>query len=250
MQPPPGERDLEVDRVIYFTRIKTDRSAWEAIDKDMRVGFSFTQGSDIMRWNIGAGLLYKALNYRASLRFASQVTNNGDGEDRRRADLTGEYQRPLRDRWFWFGSATAETNDELGVDWRLQPKLGAGRYVWQRPRSELVLSAGIAGNLESSTGDLQNDSDQEWSTEAAFGATWTYYKLHSPSSRINVDLEYLPSLSQSGRNRANFDIKLRQEFLKDMFWVLEFWSTYDSDPPPGALSGTDYGITTSLEYLW
>ena len=244
------EQLVEMERVIYFTRIKADRSVWEAMDKDMRIGFSFTQGSDVMRWNVGAGLLYKALNYRTSLRFASQVTNNGQGTDSRRADLTGQFQRLLRNRWFWFAETTAETNDELGVNWRLQPKLGGGRYVWQRRSWELMLTAGLAGNLESSPGNAMVQSDEDWSLEGAFGANWTYFRLRTPSSRVNVSLEYLPSISQGGRNRLNFDTTLRQEFIKDMFWVLEFWSTYDSDPPPGAFSGTDYGITTSLEYLW
>ena len=48
----------------------------------------------------------------------------------------------------------------------------------------------------------------------------------------------------------NLDLTFRQEFVKDMFWVMEFWSTYDNEPPPGAVSGEDYGITTALEYRW
>ena len=74
-------------------------------------------------------------------------------------------------------------------------------------------------------GDVQTDSGQDWSVEGSFGATWTYFKLHTPRSRIATNIEYLPSITQSGRNRLNFDINLRQEFLKDMFWALEFWST-------------------------
>jgi len=245
-----GDERLANETIVYFSRIKADRSLWEGLDKDMRVGFSYTQASDILRWNVGGGLRYKGLSYRTSMHFASQTTDNRDGFDTRRADLSGEYQRLLDNRYFWYGSASMQTNDELGIDLRYLLGVGGGRYVLQRRSTELVIEAGLAGNLEKSTGDSVNTSTRDLTLEGALGAEWTYYKLHTPSSRIQARLDYFPGITQSGRHRANFNVNLKQEFYKDMFWVLEFWSSYDSDPPPGAFSGEDYGVNTSLEYNW
>ena len=245
-----GEQQLAMERIITFSRIKADRSVWEAMDKDLRVGFSFTKGSDIMRWNIGAGLLYKALKYRTSLRFNSMVTNDAQGKDTRRAYITGRYFRLLRNRYFWTISASGQTDDELGIDKRLLISGTGGRFVWQRQQSEFMIALGLAANRESSTGDETNESEQDTSLEGVLEVNWTFFKLHSPSSKINTRLQYYPGITESGRHRANLELNFRQEFVKDMFWVTEFWSSYDSHPPSGAISGEDYGITTSLEYIW
>jgi hypothetical protein len=34
--------------------------------------------------------------------------------------------------------------------------------------------------------------------------------------------------------------------IKDLFWDLNYYNTYDSDPPSGSTSTTDYGVVTSL----
>ena len=48
----------------------------------------------------------------------------------------------------------------------------------------------------------------------------------------------------------NLNINLKQEFVEDLFLNLEFYGSYDSRPPVGAKSTTDYGVITSLQYEW
>ena len=245
-----GDRTVEMDDIVHFTRIKADRSVWEAMDKDLRVGFSYSRSSDIFRWNVGGGLSYKAENYRTSIQGSSLVTNDGQGDDTRRAELTGRFQRYLNNRYLWFANATAETNDALGIDNRFLVGLGAGRYVWQRRASELMLAAGLAGSIENSIGTQSVAGRRETKLEGLLDMDWTFFKLHTPSSRINTSLQYYPGITDSGRHRAILNVSFKQEFIKDFFWNLEFFGSYDSDPPPGAVAGEDYGVTTSLEYDW
>lgn len=218
--------------------------------KDLRIGSSYTQASDVMRWNVGAGLSHKTLTHRASVRTDSLVTNNGNGDDSRRANLTGNFQRYLRNRYFWFASASAQTNDELGVDGRLLVSGGAGRYMIQRRTSELLVALGLVSNYENLSGNLEDDNYDDISLEGLLNIDWTVFKLNTPSSRVSARLNYFPSLSEGGRNHLDLKISLRQEFIKDLFWVVEAFGSHDSRPPPGAISGDDYGITTSLAYEW
>jgi hypothetical protein len=250
VQTTTGEKLLNRDEVVYFSRIKADRSVWEAMDKNLRIGFSFTRASDVLRWNIGAGVLYKALGYRTEFRLDSLVTNNGQGADSRRAIMSANYQRFMRNRYFWFGSGSAQTNDELGIDKRFLVSGGAGRYVYQSRSAELMLAFGLAGNLENSTGNTTNASTHETNLEGLMEIDWTFFKLHSPSSRVKTSLEYFPGITDSGRHRVNLNVNLRQEFIKDLFWNIEMYGSYDNRPPTGAISSEDYGIVTSLEYLW
>ena len=240
---------VDPQRVVYFSRIKAEQSAWQAMDKDLRVGFSYTRASEILRWNVGGGVGYRTRDYRTSLSANSLVTNNRKGEDSRRADVTGDYQRYLQERYFWFASGSGQTNDELGVDRRLLVSGGFGRWIFQNSTSELRVAAGLAGNYENPTGGgPMQDNSSGTSLEGLLDVDWTVFKLNTPSSRIGAKLLYYPGLSDSGRNRVDFKLNLRQEFIKDLFWVLEGYYAHDSDPPPGALSGDDFGITTSLAY--
>ena len=93
-------------------------------------------------------------------------------------------------------------------------------------------------------------SSTDYSLESLLDVDWTVFKLSTPSSRVSAKLEYHPGLTDSGRNRVDFNMNMRQEFIKDLFWVLEGYYSHDSNPPPGAISGDDFGITTSLAYEW
>ena len=239
---------IKPEQVVYFSRIKAKQTVWEAMDKDLRVGFSYTQSSDILRWNIGGSLSFKALDWRTSLTANSLVTNNREGNDSRRADITGSFARYLSNRYFWFTSASGQTNDELGVDGRLLVSGGAGRWIFQKSTSELRVALGLAANYENPTGDPLQDSSSDTTLEGLLDVDWTVFKLSTPSSRVNAKLEYYPGLSESGRNRVDVKVNLRQEFIKDLFWVFEGYYSHDSDPPPGAVSGDDFGVTTSIAY--
>ena len=245
-----GSENVELDRIVYYSRIKSEQSLWDAIDKDLRVGFSYTQASDVLRWSAGGGLGYKTPKSTINLRFDSLVTNSSRSGDSRRGDLTGDYRRHLQNRYLWFVSSSLQTNDELGVNGRVLVSGGVGRYVWQTGQSELRLAIGLAGNVENPTGAPNSDNSNNATLEGMLDIDWTVFKLSTPSSRISARLEYYPGLTESGRNRVDLKLNLRQEFWKDLFWVVEAYGSHDSNPPPGAISGDDYGITTSLAYEW
>lgn len=57
--------------------------------------------------------------------------NDSSGYDSRRADLTAGYLRLRKNRRFWFGTGSLQTNDELGIAERFLPGSGIGRFLWQ-----------------------------------------------------------------------------------------------------------------------
>lgn len=116
--------------------------------------------------------------------------------------------------------------------------------------TELIASLGLAANWESAVGDVQDPSSNEANLEGIIEVDWTYFKLSTPKSRYKIKAQYYPGLTESGRNRANLNIVFKQEFIVDLNWNLEFYGSYDSRPLSGALSTTDYGVITSLEYEW
>ena len=245
-----GDASLDFKAIVHFEQIYRDQNFWDRLDKNLRLGFSYTQASDIMRWNIATGLELREQEFKADITFNSFVTNNSDGDNSRRANLGSSYTRYLRNRYLWSVAADMQTNDELGVDRRLLVMGGFGRYIMQTQATELTAAVGLAVNWESSVGDLQTTSSNDANLEGVVSIDWTYFKLSLPKSRYSAKLEYFPGLTDTGRNRANLIINFKQEFVEDLFWNMEFYGSYDSRPPAGAQSTTDYGVITSLEYEW
>jgi hypothetical protein len=181
------------------------------------------------------------------------ITNNGSGQDSKRRDLAGSYQRFLRDRWLWFANASLQENDELGVDGRLLVGGGAGRFAIQSRRQELLLGIGLTANLENALGSSDpsdSGSDRDASLEGYLSGEWRYFKLHTPKSDVTLTAALFPGITESGRLRGDARVRYRQEFVQDLFLNLTYYYNFDTDPPAGALSESDYGIVTSLEYLF
>lgn len=245
-----GEQSVDFYSIVQIKPVKIKQNLWDRMDKTLQLGFSYTRASDILRWNVQSGIDYRTLRFATSLSLESFVTHNREGTASRRAKLDGSYTRYVGDRYFWYGSTGVEQNDELGIEERYQVAAGAGRFLWQRPGSEFSASLGVSANVEQSTGSSSAAGTTKENLEGVAQLDWTFFKLNVPRSRIGTNLQYFPGISDSGRNRANFTLNLRQEFVLDLFWNVELYASYDSRPPAGAISKEDYGVITSLQYDW
>ena len=63
-------------------------------------------------------------------------------------------------------------------------------------------------------------------------------------------MEYFPGITDSDRHRGDLNIRYRQEFIRDLFWNVTYYASFDTKPPAGAFSESDYGIVTGVEYLF
>ena len=223
-----GDRSLDQQSIIYFEQISRDQSFWNRLDKHLKLGFSYTKASDIMRWNISTGLELRENTFRTDVELNSFVTNNNTGDDSRRGNFGASYTHYLSNRYLWLVSADVQTNDELGVDRRFIAMSGFGRYFVQTQSTEFSAIVGVAANRESSVGDEQDSSTTDTNLEGLIGLDWTFFKLSAPTSRYSVELELFPGITDSGRNRGNLNINFKQEFVDDLFCNLEFFSSYDS----------------------
>jgi len=241
--------ELDHASIARMEPIKIKSSLWDNLDNTLSVGFTYTKASDVLQWNIAASTEYRTRSYSTRLSFDSMITDNaGANSLTRRGSLTIDHYRFRPNRWFGFGSGGVETNDELGIDQRFLATLGAGRYVWQRQTSELIVGLGVAGNFESSIGDAAQTSTEKTNLEGLLQVNWNFFKLHTPKSRVNFILKLYPGITDTGRDRANLDLHLRQELIKDLYLSLNLFGAYDSKPPSGALAREDYGIVTGLDY--
>ncbi len=78
---------------------------------------------------------------------------------------------------------------------------------------------------------------------------YEFFTYDSPKTTLTTSLTAYPSLTDSGRVRANLEFALRRELIKDLFVELSVYDSYDSQPPEEG-GENDYGIVTGLGFTF
>jgi hypothetical protein len=153
-------------------------------------------------------------------------------------------------RWFSTYLIGLESNDELGLELRSSIGAGVGRYLVQTNTSEIALVGGLLGTAESLAVDPASptSSTSDENIEGLLRLEYSRYVYDHPAIDLSAQLSVFPSITESGRTRAQFDLGLRWEIINDLFWDLSYYNTYDSDPPSSSQSTNDYGVVTSIGY--
>ncbi len=230
-----------------------ENTFWKQLDGSLTFGYSFTKASDIGQTNFGIRATHRTEARSFTLDASTIITSDGDNENTKRASLGINMLRFRQNRWFNRYSLGFETNDELGLDLRTTVDAGLGRYLIQTNISELSVLGGLAGTAEdrqsSDDPDTEGESSQK-NLEGMLGIGYSRFIFDDPEVNLTATWLVYPSITESGRTRSQFDINLRWEMIKDLFWDLSYYNTYDSDPPSGAESSSDYGIITSIGYSY
>ena len=92
--------------------------------------------------------------------------------------------------------------------------------------------------------------DGKWNLEAVGVARHRFFRFAEPERNLDTTFSIYPSVSNLGRYRTDFRSTFKLEFFSDLFWALEVYHTYDSDPPQENSEQKDYGIVTSLGWSY
>jgi hypothetical protein len=228
------------EKIVRISQIED--SFWERLQGSMTFGYAFTKASDVAQGNLGFRATHRTEIRSFSLDGSTIITNDQVNESTQRSDLSFNMTRFRKNRWFSAYLLNFESNDELGLNLRTSIGGGLGRYLIQSNTSELALAGGLLGTAETLAGDV---SSQE-NIEGLLGLNYSRYIYDDPTVDLSIGLSVFPSITDSGRTRAQFDINLRWELIADLYWDMSYYNTFDSDPPSGTTSTSDYGVVTSL----
>jgi len=223
---------------------------WDRLQGSLSFGYSFTKASNVAQGNLGFRATHRTEKRSFSLDGSTIITSDQEDEGTQRSNLDFSMTRFRANRWFNTYLIGFESNDELGLDLRSSIGAGFGRFLIQTNVSELALMGGVIGTAES----LQQDpltpttpSNQE-NLEGMLSVDYSRYVYDHPAVDLSARLSAFPSFTESGRTRAQLDLSLRWEIISDLFWDLSYYNSYDSDPPSGSQSTSDYGVVTSIGY--
>lgn len=237
-----GPAALLNERVVKMDPI--DMQGLRDIDIDVSIGYNFTKASDVTQFNVGANASYRTRQRIMSANFSSLISDSAGNETSQRQTLGFNYTRLRANRWLNDGTLSFERNDELGLNFRTTIGSGGGRILKQSSHSLFIVKAGLQATRE----NLVAEPDDKDSLEAYATAQWDWYRYDSPELDLSTSFQIIPSITESGRVRSEFDTTFKWEIVGDLFWKLEVYSSHDNQPQSPEGASSDYGIITSVEY--
>jgi hypothetical protein len=228
------------ENIVRISQIED--SFWDRLNGSFSFGYNFTKASDVAQGNLGFRATHRTEIRSFTLDGSTITTSDSDNEATNRSDMSFTMTRFRRDRWFSSYMLGLESNDELGLNLRTSLGAGLGRYLIQTNTSELSAIGGLIGTSEQLSGNVSTEQN----LEGLLGMEYARYVFDDPTVDLTASLAAFPSITDAGRLRTQFDISLKWEIIKDLYWDLSYYNTYDSDPPSGSLSTSDYGIVTSV----
>jgi hypothetical protein len=235
-------RDLAMADVVRVTPLHGGDFI-DRLDGYATVGLDFTQASQRRNIDLSAGLSSTTRIRKWSLDGSMNLTDDSSSERSERYDLQAMLRRFLPNRDFFYqGFGGLTRNSEL--DLRLRTLAGGayGKYFVSSNRAEWLGGVGLAYSHESYTGGTFD------SVEAVLVTEFSIFRYDFPETDISGRLTVLPSLTASGRYRAEADLRAKYEFVDNLYFQLEVYGSYDSKPPSLGAVSSDYGLTTSLGY--
>jgi hypothetical protein len=210
------------------------------------VGFNFARANRATQWTLGSEVKSRNEIRQLKSTFSSFFDDRKDVESTTRNVFTFDFTRFFSGRWLVTGLTSFTQNQELNLDLRSSFGGDLGRHVIQNNRSLLTVRAGAVFSKEQfAPTEFEPMGENRNNIEATGTLAWELFSFQDPEIDIITTLTVLPSLSNWGRIRADFDTRIQFELFKDFSWSATLFDNYDSRPPEGNETN-DFGITTSV----
>lgn len=250
LEPPPvqgqvlvsGETEAALNRDSIVRMREIGQGFWSQIDGSMDVGFDFTKANESRQWTFMGEAIRRGVQFETRVNFDSLFSSQEGIDSANRQALGIQVTRFLPQRWMAAAVAQFQRNEELDLDLRSLIGGGAGRYLLQTNRTILSVLGGIVFNRERFAGP----GTQVNNAEALGLVQFRKFTFDDPETDIETTLLVLPSLTEAGRVRLEFNARVRREVLKDFYWNISFFESFDSEPPSAASEQHDYGLVSSF----
>jgi hypothetical protein len=231
---------LDAAHVVLMTPIEA--TIIDRLDGDITAGYNFAKASEVQQFVLGLDIAYRTQIREFGLTLDAVTSDSADNDSSQRESLAIDYNRFWRNHWLTGAVIRLDRNDELELDLRTSFGAGGGRILRQTNSTALQLTGGLQVSRENVSGAVSDENTLE-----AFGSlTWDWFRYDTPELDFSTNLQVYPNLTDTGRVRAEFDVKLKWEIVEDLFWQLSFYDSFDSDPVIVGAEKNDYGVNTSI----
>lgn len=213
----------------------------DKLDLSVAVGFDYAKSTDITNINVAADALYRTEERIIEGSFRSNITSQADGDDQNRQEIRFNAQRLLQNRRYRSFNVGYDKNEAIGLNYRVYAGGSLGRYFSKSNRTWFSGEIGAIATQESPLVGATIDS-----IEAVLGTRYRYFSYARPERVLDTALFIFPSLTESGRIRSDFRTTFKLELIRDLFWTMELYASYDNEPVEAGAEKGDFGIITGL----
>jgi putative salt-induced outer membrane protein YdiY len=229
---------LKQSHLVFLKPVEED--FWGRLDASVDFGLGLTKSDDAKQLNARLNVAYLTERWSSSARFETLYNDRKEADTTRRFEANADYRRYFSGEWFYFGNANFLQSNELQLALRSTLGGGVGRYL---VRNNQWLLSGLGGaawtkeRYEDPTLDIKN------SAESFLGLELDIFDIGDLD--ILTDFKVIPSLTESGRVRMNFNTNFQWELIKDLYFRIGFTNNFDNSPPEGSPKN-DYVFNTSV----
>ena len=214
------------------------------------LGYSFARANRATEWNLETEVKTRNEVRQFRVNLNSLFSDRNDVDSNTRTVLIVDWTRFFSNRWLTTALSNFTQNQELDLDLRSTFGGTLGRHLLQSNRSTFTLAGGAVYTREKFLVDDPADpEDIRNSIEGVAALQYELFNFGDPETDIVVNLSILPSLSDWGRVRIDFNTRIQYEIFKDFFWSVSAFDQYDSDPPEGT-EKNDFGVNTGVGWKW
>jgi hypothetical protein len=237
-----GLVSLEDNRVVHINPV--DQKNWRDWDVDVSAGYNFTSANNVTQGNIGVDAKRRTTVRILSLSYSAMVSDSSDNEPSENQDLTLNWTKLRANHWTNTGTLAFTQNTQLGLNLRSSIGWGIGKILVDTNHSGFALGAGLKVSEEDSIEVEENTT----SLEAYGKLQWDWFHYDSPEWDLSTEFELIPSLTEQGRVRYEFDTTIKWEIFKDFYWTVEIYDNFDNQSKSEGAAKHDYGVITSVTY--
>jgi uncharacterized protein DUF481 len=233
-----GTLDFALLDVVRLAPIGS--SLWNRMDGSIDAGFTFSQAELETHWTLNGSANYRSPLYLLNATVSSQVTLREEEDSISRNNIGLSASRLLANRWYTIGFGTFQQNQELSLDLRVLGGGGIGRDLVHTDHRLWSGFGGLAYTHEQFSGDPAAQS-----AEAVIGGQIDFFTPGHETFRITNSVLSYYALSGRARFRLEVQSAWQHEFLKDFYWSLNAFDSFDSSPPQD-LKTNDSGVSITL----
>jgi hypothetical protein len=230
--------NVALEDVIRLAAIGS--SIWNRVDGSVDAGFSFAQANLETHWALNGTATYRSPQYQLTATVASQLTRREGDDPLTRHDVGVSGNRSLANRWYTIAWGQFQQNQELSLDLRAVGGAGFGRDLVHTSHRLWSTYAGAAYTHEQFSGEPGSQS-----AEAAVGGQLDFFTPGKEDFRITNSVVSYFNLGGRKRVRVEWQSAWRHEFLKDFYWSLNGFESFDGHPPADQKTN-DFGVSVTL----
>jgi hypothetical protein len=237
-----GADTIALSEIVRLTPI--ERRLTGRISGYLDLGYSYQKANNSTQLTTGARVVYR------DARGQTSVEARGFHEDREDAEATARLSAAFAERIFlprrWSVGALLgyERDEELDLSGRARLVAFGGRTFAESNHIELSGSVGVVLTSERY---FSTDTTTR-GLEGAAGAVFRAFRYDRPKLDASLSSELFPSFTVPGRVRAQNDVRVSYELVKDFMLTVTLFDSFDSEPQSEGAAKHDFGTTLAISW--